>query len=106
MAVIVAEAGALGANLLVPAAALAQTWRGGPRSARLARLLNGSEIDPLDERRAREVGVRLGARGAVDVADAQVVCTAVEHGAAVATSNPNDIANLLRTGETLDIVPV
>ena len=39
-------------------AVVAQTWRGGPRQARLARLLNAEEvhIEPLDAHTARAVG--------------------------------------------------
>jgi hypothetical protein len=41
----------------IPAAALAQVLRGGPRSAPLARLLRQSaRVVPVDERSARQVG--------------------------------------------------
>ena len=93
-------------RLIVPASALAQAWRGGSRSASLARLIDAGEIDSLDEARAKEVGVRLGLRGASDVADAHVVCCAVEHRAKVATSDPDDIKALADTGEPLALIPV
>jgi hypothetical protein len=93
-------------RLIVPASALAQAWRGGPRSASLARLIDASEIDSLDENRAKEVGVRLGARSGSDVADAHVVCCAVEHRAEVATSDPDDIRALAEIGKPLALIPV
>ncbi len=78
----------------MPATALAQVWRGGPRSAALARLIDASDIDPLDEDRAKEIGIRLGARSTSDVVDAHIVCCALENKAAIATSDPDDIRNL------------
>ncbi|HWM55852.1 MAG TPA: PIN domain-containing protein [Solirubrobacterales bacterium] len=94
------------ADVVVPASALAQAWRGGPRSARLARLIAGAESDPLDEPRAKEIGERLGSRGASDIADAHVVCSALEHQAAVITSDPADIEALTAGDELLTLVSV
>lgn len=95
---------ALDYTVVIPATALAQAWRGGPRSASLARLVAASEIDGLDEGRAKEVGSRLGERGGRDVADAHVVCCAVVCGAAVATSDPDDIRALVGPGEALALI--
>lgn len=94
------------AMVVIPASALAQAWRGGPRSARLARLVAGMETDSLGERRAKEVGERLGARDASDIADAHVVCCAVECRAAIVTSDPADMEALAEAGERLTLVPV
>ena len=96
----------LGVRVVIPATALAQVWRGGPRSAPVARLVEGSEVEPLDEERAKEVGVRLGLRGAGDIADAQVVCCALRQRAAVATSDSDDIGDLLDPGERLTVFAV
>jgi hypothetical protein len=85
---------------------VAQAWRGGPRSASLARLIGVGEIDPLDTVRAKEIGVRLGARGATDITDAHVVCCALEHRATVATSDPTDIEALTEAGERLALIPL
>ena len=103
---LVEDALVFASRLIVPASALAQAWRGGPRSASLARLIDAGEIDPLDEVRAKEVGIRLGARRASDVADAHVVCCAVEHRAEVATSDPDDIRALADIGKPLALIPV
>jgi predicted nucleic acid-binding protein len=95
-----------GGRLIVPAAVLAEAWRGGPRSAPLARLLAICEVDRLDEERAKEVGVRLGDRDARDVVDAHVVCCALEHQAAVATSDPRDMESLTAANEHLTLAVV
>lgn len=96
----------IGADVVVPASALAQAWRGGPRSARLARLVVGIESDSLDEARAKEVGERLGARARTDVADAHVVCCALDQGAIVLTSDRGDIEALAEPTEKLVLVSV
>jgi hypothetical protein len=93
-------------DLVIPASGLAQAWRGGPRSASLSRLIDGSLIDPLDEPRAKEVGERLGRRNASDIADAHVVCCAVERQAALVTSDSADMKALAEADERLTIVPV
>jgi hypothetical protein len=95
-----------GDGVVIPASALAQVWRGGPRAARLVKLLRTSEVDPLDERRAKEIGVRLGAHGANDVADAHVVCCGVEHEAALATSDVDDMELLIEPDDPVRIQPV
>ncbi len=66
------------AVLHIPAGVLAQAFRGGPRQARLARLLRHPQtsVVPLDAALAQVVGVLLGARGADDVVDASVVICA------------------------------
>jgi hypothetical protein len=96
----------LGEDITIPASALAQVWRGGPRSARIARLVAGSKSDPLDEARAKEVGERLGNRGTSDIADAHVVCCALDRGAALITSDPDEIQDLAEAGERLTLVAV
>jgi len=93
-------------RVVIPATALAQVWRGGPRSASLARLVDASEVDPLDEERAKEVGFRLGLRDVSDVSDAHVACCASEHRATVVTSDPDDIQALAMPGEHLALIPV
>jgi hypothetical protein len=94
------------AQVVIPATALAQVWREGPRSASLARLVAASEVDPLDEKRAKQVGARLGFRSASDVSDAHVVCCASQYGAAVATSDMDDIRALAMPDERLALIVV
>jgi hypothetical protein len=69
-------------------------------------LIEASTIDPLDERRAKEVGGRLGARGADDVNDAHVVCCALGRNARIATSDPSDIQALAEPSERLVLISV
>lgn len=93
-------------EIVIPSTALAQVWRGGPRSSRLAQLVESATVDELGERRAKEVGTRLGARGASDVADAHVVCCAVELDATAVTSDPDDLRALVEPGEPLALIDV
>lgn len=106
MIAILGGAAVLGCRIVVPASVLAQAWRGGPRSAVLARLIEASEVDPLTEERAKEVGVRLARRDASDIADAHVVCCASEQHATVLTSDSDDIQALAEPGERLDLIAV
>lgn len=93
-------------RILVPASALAQVWRGGPRSASLARLISAGEVDPLDEPRAKEVGERLGRRDKADIADAHVVCCALDRNAELITSDIADMETLADPKEHLVLVSV
>ena len=52
--------------------------------------------DPLDEARAKEVGERLGDRDKADVADAHVVCCAIEREAELLTTDRDDIESARR----------
>lgn len=106
VAALLRGAGDLGLRILVPASALAQVWRGGQHSAWMGRLLDAWHVDSLDERRAKEVGLRLGQRGGADIADAHVVCCGLEHRAAIVTSDEGDIRDLMRPDEALVVVPV
>jgi PIN domain len=80
----------------VPAGVLAQAFRGGPRQARLARLLRSPQtrVVPLDGTAARVVGLLLGARGGEDVVDASVVVCARRYRQPVVTGDPHDLRRL------------
>ncbi|WP_136191832.1 MULTISPECIES: PIN domain-containing protein [Actinomyces] len=82
-----------GIALAVPAGVVAQAWRGGPRQARVARLLGDPavQIIPLDDVTARAVGLLCGRSGHPDVVDVHVVLHAREQGHAVVTSDPGDL---------------
>jgi predicted nucleic acid-binding protein len=81
------------ARITVPTVVLAEWWRGRP-SARMARLLEGVEIEPLDERLARVAGEALAAvRGATPI-DAIVMASAALRGDAVFTSDVGDLERL------------
>ena len=78
---------------LVPAAALAQAWRGAP-SARIAQLLKGCEIVPLDEDLAKESGELLARSRTHDAVDASVMAATARFGGKVLTSDPGDLRRL------------
>jgi hypothetical protein len=75
----------------VPAAVLAEAWRGGSRQASLSRLLRMCDTEPMSEELARNVGVLAGKSGHDDVVDVSVVEGAVRRGDAVVTSNMTHI---------------
>lgn len=96
----------LGNNRTLPATVLAQAWRG-PRSARLARVIDACEVEPLDERRARQVGLLLAASRSADIVDASVVVGAAQRGDDILTGDPDDIRRLAAlapgVGKILDL---
>jgi hypothetical protein len=106
VAAIIEEAHELGGRTVIPASVLGQVWRGGPRAARLAKLVAGSDVDALEEGRAKEIGERLGVRDGSDVVNAHVVCCAVGRRAAIVTSDPEDTEALIEPGEAIDLVRV
>lgn len=82
-----------GLSPLVPAAVLAQAWRGGSQAS-LSRLLAGCTITPLDERIARAAGTLCGQARSDDVVDASVVVLAQMLDASVATGDADDLRRL------------
>lgn len=89
----------LGVPIRIPAGSLAQSWRGGPRSAALARLLKQPcSVVHVDERSARQIGefiasVRLPNRRKPDIADAHVALVTRTTRSLVWTSDPEDMAS-------------
>lgn len=85
-----------GLAVTVSAGVLAQVWRDGQRQVRLARLLASAnvEVEPLDERRARQAGQLCGACGTSDVVDASVVLCARERRQRILTSDVDDLRRL------------
>jgi len=102
---LIARAFELGANVLVPATALAQAIRQPERQARLSRLIRqpGTTVVPLDRVDSVRVGRLLATTGTSDVVDAHVVVCAQRAGTSVATSDAGDIGNL---DPTLSLVEV
>jgi predicted nucleic acid-binding protein len=86
------EALVRGVTVTVPAAVVAQVWRG--NSAVIARVLAGCEIEPLSEDRAKRVGRLLAASRTSDVVDASVVACAAARHDAIVTSDRRDIDHL------------
>ena len=92
---------------IVPAGCVVESWRGG-RAANMSRLLDGCEVEVLDESRAKRAGVlRQKCEDAVGPIDAMVVEVALRRRAAVVTSDRGDIASLARTANrSLNIIDV
>lgn len=86
---------------------VAQVWRGGSgRQARLARLLPGVEVVPLDDVLGRRAGVLLGRARSADATDAAVVAIAGD-GDIVLTSDPDELRSLAEAAAVhIDIVKV
>jgi hypothetical protein len=85
-----------GLVLDVPAGVVVQAWRGGPRQARVARLLSDPavRVPPLDDLTARAVGLLCGLSGHSDIVDVSVVFHAREHDHLVVTSDPGDLRSV------------
>jgi len=75
---------------VVPAPVLAQAWRGGARQARVARLLQVCDVEPLGE----DVGVLAGKAKHDDVVDVVVVEGAIRRGDAVVTSDAGHVRKI------------
>jgi predicted nucleic acid-binding protein len=80
-------------RVAVPAGAVAQAWRGGPRQARIAALLSDerTEVVTLDDPVARAVGLLCGRSGHSDVVDVSVALCARQRNLHVVTSDPEDL---------------
>lgn len=91
--------------IAVPAGVVAQAWRGGPRQARVARLLAAKDVDipALDDITARAVGLVCGRTGHPDVVDVHVALHAREHDHRVVTSDEGDIHAV---DPSLAIIPI
>jgi hypothetical protein len=77
-----------------PAPVVAQAWRGGSRQARLARLLVGCDIEPLDNDQARQVGQLLARAAVADIVDGAVTEGALRRRDLVISSDPEDLKAL------------
>jgi predicted nucleic acid-binding protein len=88
------EAALRGAELTVPAVVVAEVWRGGARSARLAALFEACTVEMLDETLARIAGEAIGKLKGAGVADAIVMASAAQRGDFVLTSDAGDLLRL------------
>ena len=81
-------------ELTVPAVVVAEVWRGGPRSSRVARLLGACTVEPLDESVARTAGEALARVRGAGTIDAIVMASAATRADRVLTSDPDDFTKL------------
>ena len=77
----------------IPAAVIAEVWRGG-RNANLARALRGCEIVNVDEELAKAAGVLCARASTSDPVDALVVASAARRGDDIVTTDPDDLRAL------------
>jgi hypothetical protein len=77
----------------LPAAVLAQAWRGGPQPL-LSQLIDTCAVEPFDEVTARLAGAMLSRAGSTDVVDASVVVGALRRADEIVTSDRGDIEQL------------
>ena len=94
--VLLARARETGAQVTVPAPALARAIRRPERQVRLSRLIRqpGTDVIALGRVDATHVGRLLAASGTSDVVDAHVVICARRAGQPVVTSDPSDLRQL------------
>lgn len=88
-------------QVILPRTVIAQVWRGTPRQANIARLVNLALradspviIDELTEDRAKEIGIAIGETSHPDIVDVHVAMAASERGHGVLTSDDDDIAKV------------
>jgi hypothetical protein len=93
---IVARALERRADITIPAGVVGQVWRDGRRQVPLVRLLASDivTVEALDDTRARAAGQLCAVSHTSDVIDASVILCAQTHGAAVLTSDPDDLRRL------------
>jgi hypothetical protein len=87
------KARAAGLRPTVPAAVLAQAWRG-RRQVQLVRLLKQCDVEPLDESLGRLAGEACALAGTADVVDASVVVGAIRRSDVIVTRDPDDVDKL------------
>jgi predicted nucleic acid-binding protein len=84
-------------RMTIPAGVLAQAWRGGPRAARIARMVKDRErvdLVALSESEAYAIGELARRCGHADVVDIHVALCARRLGDHVVTSDAEDIARV------------
>jgi len=90
-------AGGDGNPILIDAPVIAEAWKTPPRT-NAAKLVKTGDVVALTESRARAVGALLAGTATNQLADAGAALLARDNRpATVLTSDPNDIASLLRT---------
>jgi predicted nucleic acid-binding protein len=92
-----------GAELVTVAPVVGQVWRDGARQAHLSRALPMIDVVPVDLGSAQVAGELMGETGRSDVVDA-LLALAVRAGDQVLTSDPDDIAQLLRARQVPALV--
>jgi len=93
-----------GATFLIPAPAIAESIRGGPKDAAANRLIQAvGSVVLTSESIARDAGIRLGKKRSSQTIDALIVATA-EAGSAtdILTTDPKDVRSL--AGVSMNVI--
>lgn len=101
---VITRAAALGVRITVPAAVIAEWWRG--RTDRRELILGSLIVEPLSERVARLAGEALGAVGGATAIDAIVMASAALRGGVVYTSDVDDLERLRTHFPTVRVLGV
>ncbi|MEJ7797239.1 MAG: PIN domain-containing protein [Solirubrobacteraceae bacterium] len=91
-------------DILVSAMVLAEVWRE-PPAVLIAGVLLGCRIEPIDAALARAAGTAAGATGAA-APDAIIAAGAARAGAALVTTDPDDMQRLAEHFDGLRIVSI
>jgi predicted nucleic acid-binding protein len=83
-----------GCQVTVPTTVITEAWRGGSRSARIARLVEACVVEPLGQELARAAGEAIGSVKGGGAVDAIVMASAASRGDRVLTSDFDDLDRL------------
>lgn len=83
-----------GIDITVPTAVVAESWRGGSRSARTAGFLAGCIVEPLSFELAKLAGEAIASIRGATVVDAIVMASAAQRGDRVLTTDFDDLERL------------
>ncbi len=100
------EAQSRGLDLTVPTVVVAETWRGGSRSARISMLLGACIVEPLSEPLARSAGEAMAAVPGSTAIDAIIMASAATRNDRVLTTDPEDLQRLRKTFATVRVESV
>jgi predicted nucleic acid-binding protein len=89
------------ARITIPAAVVAEWWRGNHRS-----LLEAANLEELSIPLAERAGELLAEAGGANAVDAIVVASAAQRGDIVVTGDPYDLRTLARTVRGVTIQPL
>jgi integrase len=84
-----------GATVIIPAVALAEVLRGRPGDARVNQLVRAAWVTFAGLRRAKVAGALLAKNGRDNTVDALIVAEALGHRCILATSDPDDMRELV-----------
>ena len=95
-----------GASIIIPAIALTEATRGGPRDATINRIVHAVElVASIDEPIARSSGRKLARRKNAGTVDAVIMASAEQHQATdIATTDPTDMKAL--SEGAINIIPL